>query len=677
MSEPVIKLSGVRKSYRINADDGSNKRLFRKRETEEFVVFDNVNLEVQEGEVLGIIGRNGAGKSTFLKIISEIIEPDCGTVEVKGKIASILELSMGFHNDLTGKENIILRSELYGIPRKVALERLDEIVEYSDLGKFIDNPVRTYSSGMKARLAFSVMIFVDADIFLVDEALSTGDAAFATKASEHLKNLVRNGKTVLMTSHNIRTIRSSCNRAIWLSDKTIFMDGPVDEVCDAYSKSIMESFEETLKLAEGGSSAAQYRLAGFYRHGVNVEKNMAEYRRWIEEASKRGHIPAIAEYANLLMDEDPIGNRNVALGMYKEAAEGGNFDSCKNYAYLRGNADEHLALLKDVMRRVAESGTPMDVAMYARVVSYCANTEADRKLAYLLYSDAADAGNAEAMYRKGTLLRAGIGVERSIEGAIEAFESAAKSHHPKAMIALAELYEDGRMIDKDLEKSFSWYLASAESGNTKSQYQVATMLSEGIGVEKDDEAAEAWFCRNAESALNDVRLYAVEAAQRRKVCSKEEIVTLLESASDSGYNKATSKLADMKFNGWGVSKDVDTAMDLYELSATRSLRGKVDLAKRLLEDTKRDPDKSRTFELFEHAAANGDHYAMYAIACMYRDGVGVPEDRDLYKKYTHMAADAGNKDAIQVVQKWAFKEKKRQKKEAEANKAASDKTEGE
>ena len=124
--------------------------------------------------------------------------------------------------------------------RKVALERLDEIVEYSDLGKFIDNPVRTYSSGMKARLAFSVMIFVDADIFLVDEALSTGDAAFATKASEHLKNLVRNGKTVLMTSHNIRTIRSSCNRAIWLSDKTIFMDGPVDEVCDAYSKSIME-----------------------------------------------------------------------------------------------------------------------------------------------------------------------------------------------------------------------------------------------------------------------------------------------------------------------------------------------------------------------------------------------------------------------------------------------------
>lgn len=671
MSEPVIKLTGVRKSYRINADDGTSKRLFRKRETEEFVVFDNVNLEIRQGEVVGIIGRNGAGKSTFLKIISEIIEPDHGTVEVKGKIASILELSMGFHSDLTGKENIILRSELYGIPRKVAVERLDEIIKYSDLGKFIDNPVRTYSSGMRARLAFSIMIFVDADIFLVDEALSTGDAAFATKASEHLKNLVRRGKTVLMTSHNIRAIKTSCNRAVWLSDKTIFMDGPVEEVCDAYSKSIMESYEETLKLAEGGSSAAQYRLATYYRHGIHVEQNLAEYRRWVEEASKKGHVPAMAEYADCLMNEDPIGNRNAALNLYKEASEGGNFDARKSYAYLRGNADEHLVLLKDVMSKVAESKSPMDITMYARVVNYCANCEADRRLAYELYSDAAEKGNAEAMYRKGTMLRAGIGVERSIEKAVEAFESAAKFNHPKAMVALAELYGDGRWVEKDLEKSYSWYYASAMSGNTRSQYQVATMLSDGIGVEKNDEEATLWFCRNAESALNDVRLYAAEVAQRRRICSKEDIATLLKSASDSGYNRATSKLADMKFNGWGVKKDVDEAMELYELSASRSLRGKVDLAKRVLEDATEDSDKLRSFDLFMHAAANGDAYAMYAVACMYRDGAGVPEDRDLYKQYTHMAANAGNKDAAQVVQKWAFKEKKRQKKEAEAKDASA------
>ena len=467
MQETVIKLENIRKSYRINADDGGSKRRFHRRATEEFVVFDNVNLEIHRGDVVGIIGRNGAGKSTFLKIISEIIEPDHGTVEVKGKIASILELSMGFHNDLTGKENIILRSELYGIPRKVAIERLDEIVKYSDLGKFIDNPVRTYSSGMRSRLAFSIMIHVDADIFLVDEALSTGDAAFATKASEHLGNLVRRGKTVLMTSHNIRTIKAACNRVVWLSDKTVFMDGPVDEVCDAYTKSIMESYDETLKLAEGGSSVAQYRLANFYRYGTYVEPDMVEYRRWVEMASKKGHVPAMSEYADILMDEDPVGNRDEALKFYKEASNGNNFDARKRYAYLMGGAEDDVQYLRGIMKKVAESGTPTDLCMYARIVGYYAQSSEDRKLSYDLYCDAADMGNAEAMYRKGTCLRAGLGVIRSMEGAIEAFEDAAALGHQKAMVALAELYKEGRYVERDLEKSYHWYLESAISGNPR------------------------------------------------------------------------------------------------------------------------------------------------------------------------------------------------------------------
>ena len=666
MKETVIRLENIRKSYRINADDGGNKRRFHKRATEEFVVFDNVNLEIHRGDVVGIIGRNGAGKSTFLKIISEIIDPDHGTVEVKGKIASILELSMGFHNDLTGKENIILRSELYGVPRRVAIERLDEIVEYSDLGKFIDNPVRTYSSGMRSRLAFSIMTHVDADIFLVDEALSTGDAAFATKASEHLKDLVRKGKTVLMTSHNIRAIKSSCNRAVWLSDRTVFMDGPVEEVCDAYTRSIMESYDETLKLAQGGSSAAQYRLAGYYRYGTYVEQDLAEYRRWVEMASKRGHVPAMSEYADILMEEDPIGNRDEALRCYKEASDGNNFDARKRYAYLMGGAEDDVKLLRSVMKKVAESGTPTDICMYARIVGYCAQTTEDRGLSYSLYCDAADMGNAEAMYRKGTYLRAGIGVNRSIEGAISAFEDAAALGHQKAMVALAELYGDGRHVEKDLEKAFHWYLESAISGNSRSQYQIAMMLSDGIGVDKDEDEAMIWFRRHIGSEINDVRLYAIEVAQKRKLCDPDDMLTLLRSASDSGYNRATIKLADMAMNGWGVKKDVGAAMELYELSAKRSMRGRVDLAKAILENDPNDSDRMRSFELFKQAAENGDAYAMYALACMYRDGCGVPEDRGLYKHYTHMAADAGNKDAIAVVRKWDFKEKKRQKKEADA-----------
>ena len=230
-------------------------------------------------------------------------------------------------------------------------------------------------------------------------------------------------------------------------------------------------------------------------------------------------------------------------------------------------------------------------------------------------------------------------------------------------------------MERDLEKSYHWYLESAISGNPRSQYQVAMMLSEGIGVEKDEEESMLWFRRNVGSEINDVRLYAIDAAQKRKICDSNDVLTLLRSASDSGYNRATIKLADMTLNGWGVKKDMDAAMQLYELSAKRSMRGKADFAKAILENDPQDDDKVRSFELFKQATDNGDAYAMYGLACMYRDGCGVPEDRGLYKYYTRMAADAGNKDAIAVVKKWDFKEKKRQKKEADAkrdSKQASD-----
>ncbi|MBP5394513.1 MAG: ABC transporter ATP-binding protein, partial [Candidatus Methanomethylophilaceae archaeon] len=250
-ADTVISVKGMSKSYVIVEPLIKKKGKINFKNRVEYPIFKGVDLEVRRGDILAILGRNGCGKSTFMKIVSGIIEPDEGTVEVKGKVASILELSMGFHGDLSGRQNILLRSQFYGIPRKYVLEHIDEIIEYSDLGVFIDNPVRTYSSGMRSRLAFSVMVNVNADIFLIDEALSTGDMAFASKASEHLKQLVRSGKTVLFTSHSMGTIRRTCNRAVWINDHTISMDGPADDVVDAYTRSVTDSFDETLNLAKG------------------------------------------------------------------------------------------------------------------------------------------------------------------------------------------------------------------------------------------------------------------------------------------------------------------------------------------------------------------------------------------------------------------------------------------
>jgi ABC-2 type transport system ATP-binding protein len=185
MTDNAIELRNVNKSFTIVKKNG--KKLIKEKKIHN--VLNNITFDVPYGTVLGIIGRNGCGKSTLLSIIARIIEPDSGTVKINGKIASILELGMGFHSDLSGRDNIYLKGELYGFSKKIIDSKVEQIINYSELGEYIDNPVRTYSSGMVGRLAFSIMVNVDADIVLVDEVLSTGDVACAMKAEEHGKRM--------------------------------------------------------------------------------------------------------------------------------------------------------------------------------------------------------------------------------------------------------------------------------------------------------------------------------------------------------------------------------------------------------------------------------------------------------------------------------------------------------
>ena len=197
----AIEIKNVKKSFKIEVRDYEKDNTKSSKVSTKSItnpVLKDVSFNIERGEIVGILGRNGSGKSTLLSIISKILEPDSGSIELSGKVATILELNMGFNADLSGRENIYLKSELYGIPRKETDKKIDSIIEYSGIGKYIDSPIRTYSSGMTGRLAFSVLINVDADILIVDEVLSTGDASFSAKAVEHFKNLVKRGKTVLV-----------------------------------------------------------------------------------------------------------------------------------------------------------------------------------------------------------------------------------------------------------------------------------------------------------------------------------------------------------------------------------------------------------------------------------------------------------------------------------------------
>lgn len=200
----------------------------------EFWALKNVSFSVRPGEVLGIIGRNGAGKSTILKIISGILKPTEGSVSVRGNIVPMLELGSGFDYDLTGRENIYLNGAILGYSKKFLDEKYEEIVRFSELGEFIEMPIRNYSSGMMMRLAFSVATVVNPEILIVDEILAVGDEAFQRKSRQRMLELMGGGTTVLFVSHNLDQIRQMCDRVVWLDHGQVKMIGEAKEVCDAY-----------------------------------------------------------------------------------------------------------------------------------------------------------------------------------------------------------------------------------------------------------------------------------------------------------------------------------------------------------------------------------------------------------------------------------------------------------
>ena len=202
----------------------------------EFIALKNLNFEIKRGESWGIVGRNGAGKSTLLRLICGIIAPNTGSVKVKGTISPILELGAGFDPQLTAGENIYLQGALLGYSRDFMQRHFDEIVAFSELKDFLDMPIKNYSSGMQARMAFSVATVVKPEILIVDEALSVGDAAFQRKCADRIQEMLRGDATLLLVSHSNDTIEQLCEKAIWLRDGEAVMSGGAKEVCDAYAE---------------------------------------------------------------------------------------------------------------------------------------------------------------------------------------------------------------------------------------------------------------------------------------------------------------------------------------------------------------------------------------------------------------------------------------------------------
>jgi lipopolysaccharide transport system ATP-binding protein len=240
-----------------------SRREVKKQEKEEFWALKDVSFKVERGEVVGLIGRNGAGKSTILKLLSRITEPTTGSIYMEGRMASLLEVGTGFHPELTGRENIFLNGAILGMPKEEIVRKFDEIVAFSEIEKFLDTPVKRYSSGMYVRLAFSVAAHLDPDILIVDEVLAVGDASFQSKCMAKMQEARSQPRTVLFVSHNLKAVESFCSRGIVLEKGRVTFNGPVKEALQHYAASLKiecpPAFADVIDLANSVRRPGKYQ----------------------------------------------------------------------------------------------------------------------------------------------------------------------------------------------------------------------------------------------------------------------------------------------------------------------------------------------------------------------------------------------------------------------------------
>ena len=331
----AIEFNGVSKYFRMDRDKPrAFQQLFisllhrNKQENEDdkrFWALRDVSFSVQRGESIGLIGTNGAGKSTTLKLISRIIQPSSGLVKVNGRVTALLELGAGFHPDLSGRDNIYLNGAVMGLSRRDVDSKIDQIIDFAEVGEFIDVPVKDYSSGMYARLGFSVAIHLDPDILLVDEVLSVGDQAFQQKCNERMQELRRSGITVLFVSHSLETIANTCSKAVWLDHGHVRMAGDIHKVTDAYyayslERSLGRSFHALSGENRYGSGEARVTRVDL----MNDDGNLVKQAQTNEPLVVRMHYtsqmritqPAFGLAFNHLLTETNVSGPNNILSQH-------------------------------------------------------------------------------------------------------------------------------------------------------------------------------------------------------------------------------------------------------------------------------------------------------------------------------------------------------------------------
>lgn len=606
------------------------------------IVLNDLTFNVKKGKVLGIIGRNGSGKSTLLKILASIMYPNSGRIEVNGKVASILELGMGFEPEMTGRDNLVIKCKMYGLNDEEVKRNMEEIVEFSELGDQIDMPLRTYSSGMVAKLAFSVLIYVKCDILIIDEILSVGDASFNYKCKLIFEKMKKQNKTILFASHNLSTLTDLCDEVLWIDKGAVREIGDPLSVTHHFHVDSVDSPETLAILSAAGDISAINRLAILYRDGNGVQKDIEKSKLLFKKAASMGNTQSQVNLGDILAKE---GKHEEAKEEYASAAEKGNLDAAIRL-YSKNNDKGHLAVSR--LKQLAESGNVSAMIQYSNILSEGISTSPDSFESINWLNKAALNYDIASMHALGIKYRDGNGIPKDVDKGLMWLSKSADLGYLPSIKELANMYRRGIGVEQNIEKCISFLENASRRGDGNSMIQLSTIYRDGIGKDKDPVSSEKWMmCFADRSRLNMEYSLAniLNRAYLNEVDKQEAFKWYLDCA-ESGHVNAMYSVALMYRDGDGVQYNPDMAVEWFTKAVDCGHEGAMtELGKMYLKGIGVKQSVEKAIELLDTASLFGVSAARYTLATAYQYGTGVPRDLDKARYFYKLAAQQGNYNA--------------------------------
>lgn len=623
--EVMIDIRGVSKTFKVE-DAKLLSLISKKRKNRSVKVLDNIDLTIYKGEIVGIIGRNGSGKTTLMKIMAGMIKHDKGTIRKYGKVVGIIESGTMFMYDDTGYDNIAHCGRLYGMTREEITMKLPQIVADSELGEDLMRPVKTYSLGMRARLGFSIVSHLDADLYILDEALNAGDSIFSGKARTFLNNLALKGKTVVISSHSMGMIKDICTRVVLLEDHKIVSDGSPDIVCARYRMSPYVTPD-----IESGNPDVLFRAA------KTTCKNSENNEKMIENAAIGKNKKAMVEYGDILLGKGDVEN---ALKYYELAAKAGDRDGKLRFATVSIGFDnnelvEHFAITswEDAFGEYREGCVLYRTSSGLKM----------RKNTYDLLLNAYKKGNVDAGFLVCEMKLHGDGTDMDIDGAIEILADNADRGHRESAKRLYSIYTKGTYVEPDEKKAFVWCSKAAKMGDANSQFELAEMYRNGAGTEKNEGESKRWFLAFVTNAINDEITDSIGIADKINTNKIRSVNEMLEKTLQ-GYNeKNIREYTEYMIANGKVSKENKFAK-CSELCNTGKNMGL--LGRCYLEGIGVEPDEKEAFRLYSIAANAGDKESMFILSKLYRLGIGTEKDHESANLWMNTAAKNGQRGAM-------------------------------